>query len=190
MKINLTQEMNKGSLIGGIVLHNVTYVFSEEFDAGTFTDENRNEDGDTIIDLKLTMNGIDLDLTSYFKRWEDMVEESIKNHAKHMVLNNLSDVDDIINELIDDVRNKIAPIINERIDSLDTTPKSNKILRGLIPKPISVKSDRLLESFDKAAEKWGWEQDQGSGPEVNIATSEYIKAKQDLINHIYDLENK
>ena len=190
MKINLTEEMSKGSLIGSIVLHNVTYVFSEEFNTGTFTDDNRNENGDTIIDLTLTMNGIDLDLTSYFKRWEDMVEESIKNHAKHMVLNNLSDVDDIINELIDDVKNKIAPIINERIDSLDKPPELNKTPKGLIQTPISVKSDRLLEFFNTAAEEWGWEQDQGSESASNDSEVVYIKAKQDLINHIYDLENK
>lgn len=55
---------------------------------------------------------------------------------------------------------------------------------------LSKKSVVLLANFDKAAQKHGWESDQGSEINARRAENDYSKEKMHLINRLLDLEKK
>lgn len=53
------------------------------------------------------------------------------------------------------------------------------------PKSLSPRAQSLLDTFDDAAKRYGYEADQGtSAAEVMKSHDTYLKAKQDLVTYI------
>lgn len=51
-----------------------------------------------------------------------------------------------------------------------------------------VKTETLVERFDEAAQRWGWEQDQGHGRGVDRAKADYERVKALLLSRIKLIE--
>ncbi len=113
MKINVTKELRKNTRTASIVMHAITYDIKKEIgDLGKFADENRNEEGDIILDLKLTLGDHEIDLNSYFKRWQTGVQERIMERAKNLVLDKFVDLE----EMVCDLKERLEPEIEKRLE--------------------------------------------------------------------------
>ena len=64
MKINLTENLRKNSMVGNIILHSIANSLKDKIIIKTFSEKYKNNEGDLIVDLKLIMND-DIELDSY-----------------------------------------------------------------------------------------------------------------------------
>jgi hypothetical protein len=55
---------------------------------------------------------------------------------------------------------------------------------------LSKKAEKLIREFDKAAQHWGWQEDQGWGNAVTSAEVEHRKAFDRLREYILKLEGR
>ncbi len=55
---------------------------------------------------------------------------------------------------------------------------------------ISTISAGLLDTFDEAAQDWGWQSDQGTGDRVAASEEKYNQASNDLTKRILYLERQ
>ncbi len=123
MKINLTEHFRKHTRISSIVLHNLTYTLKNKIDLDIFADKNRNEKGDIIVNLKLTMNDIELDLESYIERWDKSVDEYINEKLSEHVFNFMDGKFVDIKDLLNDLQERIKPEIKKRFEEWEIEEK-------------------------------------------------------------------
>lgn len=116
MEINLTDHLRKHTRIGSIVLHNLTYILKDKIKPGEFGDQNRDKDGNTIVDLKLTMNDIELDLESYIERWDKSVDEYMDKKLTKRAIDFMDGKFIEVEDLLEDLKDRIKPEIENRLE--------------------------------------------------------------------------
>ncbi len=62
--------------------------------------------------------------------------------------------------------------------------------RKSITQPLSKKAEKLITSFDEAAQLHGWEQDQGNEEEANKAKIEWKRTLRSLRKYVLKLETQ
>jgi len=114
MKINLTKELDRNTLVSHIILHNMSRAFAEQLveeDSARKLVEESSEKG-VIIDVKLTVNGVELDLKAFVDYWQSQVHELITERAKELVKEKFVD----LTNLVCDLEERIKPEIDKRLE--------------------------------------------------------------------------
>lgn len=106
MKVNLTQELRKNTLLSHVVVSCLTDTVAREKIA-----ENRTKDG-LICEIKLTINGHELDLQSFAEHWQSQVSRMIKDRAMEIVKEKFDDV----GEILYDLEERLKPEIEKRLE--------------------------------------------------------------------------
>jgi len=106
MKINITQELKKHTLLANIVMTCLTETVSKEL-----IEIGETKDG-IVCDLKLTLNSHELDLQSFIKHWESQVSRMIKEEATEMISEKFNGV----NDLLYDLEERLKPEIEKRME--------------------------------------------------------------------------
>jgi len=123
MKVNISKEIQKHTRTGSIVMHAITYDIKDKIgNLREFADKYKNEQGDIEVDLKLILDGHEVDLKSYFKRWEKGVQEGIEEKVKNTISDEFIDLQDLINDLSD----RINIEITKRFTSWEQIELKNK----------------------------------------------------------------
>lgn len=101
MKINLTQEIKEDTFLQHIVISCLTDTVTKEL-----MKVDRIE-GDRICDLKLTIDGHELDLRSFVERWQSQVSYLAKNKAEEILEEKFGDVEDLFYDLEERLKSEI-----------------------------------------------------------------------------------
>ena len=110
MKINLTEELNKNSLLSHVVLHGITYATKEGL-VEEIGQSCQTEKG-VVIDVVLTANGTELNLESFVNHWQRQVEKAVNKKAEELIDEKFSDLSD----LIYDLQERLKPEIRKRLE--------------------------------------------------------------------------
>ena len=100
MKFNFHEIKNE------LLKHCIIHLISRDKETGDkiISDTHKN---DGMVDLILTVNGVDLPILEWFNRLDSNIESNVKDKAEEMISESLMDVEDAFNEIIEDARNKI-----------------------------------------------------------------------------------
>lgn len=122
MKINLSEEVRKNTLISHIVLHCLSSSIGILPTPSDIAKEGRNENGDVECELKLTINGRELDISTFVDHWQSQVERMIYDRAKELFEEKFNEVDD----LFYDLRDRLKEEINKRLKDWEKEEKESE----------------------------------------------------------------
>jgi len=106
MKINLTRELDRDTLITHIILNNMSQSIAERL-----AKEGKTPDG-VVVDVKLTVNGIEIDLKSFVDYWQSQVDSIITSKARELINDKFAD----LNDMFYDLEERLRPEIDKRLD--------------------------------------------------------------------------
>lgn len=106
MKINLTEELDRDTLLSHIILHNMCQAFAEQL-----LKEGKTEDG-VVVDVKLIVNGVELDLKEFVDYWQSQVHNIITERAKELMNLKFANLTD----LVSDLEERLKPEIDKRLE--------------------------------------------------------------------------
>jgi hypothetical protein len=115
MKINILKEFRDGSLLSHMVLHNLEISIAKKI-----AKEGKTESG-IECDVKLTVNGIEIDLESFIEHWQSQVHRMIKEEAIELVKEKFAD----LNDMLYDLEERIKPEIENRLEDWEKEYKDN-----------------------------------------------------------------
>jgi len=117
MKINLTERITKdrNDFIMHIILSAMKTSVLEELT------ENRQKEG-IVADVCLTVNGKELDLEHFCEHWQFQVDRMIKEEAAELVKNRFSDVEN----LMYDLEERLKEEIDKRLEDWEEPRKTKK----------------------------------------------------------------
>lgn len=95
MKINMTEELRKESLLSHVVMHGMHGAMAKEIGDNK---DLQTPDG-VVIEVDLVVNGHSIDLQLFCDHWQNQVGRIIKNEAKDLVKEKLSDIIDKLHEI-------------------------------------------------------------------------------------------
>ena len=109
MKINLTERIMKdrNDFLMHIILDTLTSSIIKELKGNP-------KEGGTVADVRLTIDGHELNLESFCKHWQSQVHRMIKEEAVEIVQDKCSFSD--IYDLLYDLEERIKPEINKRLE--------------------------------------------------------------------------
>lgn len=96
MKINLSKEIKKDTLVSHIVLHCLSRSILEKL----IEKRKKAKDG-VICEVKLTVDGYELNIQSLVKHWDDQMTRMVKEKAVEIVKEKFADIYDILADLED-----------------------------------------------------------------------------------------
>jgi len=111
MKINLTKEVNKNTLLSMIVLNGMR---TATLEALAFERNRRGKDEDIEADIKLTINGDEVDVQSFVKHWESQVNALICEEAKRIVQEKFNFFE--LQEKLQDLERRVDIEIKDRLE--------------------------------------------------------------------------
>lgn len=106
MKVNIRKEAKEDTLLSHIILDNMS-----ESVAKCLVKEGYTEDG-TVIDLKLTANGMEIDIESFVECWQSQVKRIIAEKARDLINDQFADV----NNILYDLEEMMKPVIEKRLE--------------------------------------------------------------------------
>lgn len=106
MRINITDELDKDTLLSHIILHNMSTSVAEQMIKNGTTNEG------VVIDVKITANGIELDLKEFIDYWQSQVDRIIHEKAAELVREKFAD----INDMLYDLEQRMEPEIEKRLE--------------------------------------------------------------------------
>lgn len=115
MKFNLKKEIHKDrsdgrSIISSMVLNGLSQAVQENFDE--ILDIYKENDG--IVDITLTIEGHEIDVKGFVDFWQSQVRRMIREEA-HSLTCELFSFDEI-DELIEDLRDRLQTEVNNRLE--------------------------------------------------------------------------
>ena len=114
MKFNFKEEIERDrynrSMISSIVLNGLSQAVQENFDKILET----YKENDGVIDITLTVEGHEVDLKAYINFWQSQVRRMIREEA-HSLTNELFSFDEI-DELIEDLKDRLQSEVNKRLE--------------------------------------------------------------------------
>jgi len=106
MKINITEELRKDTLLSHVVLHSMSKTVAEELV----------KEGDTkkgiICDIKMTINGNDIDIRSFIDHWQSQFNKIVIRNAKDLINEKFDNVIDMLYDL----KERVEPEIEKRLE--------------------------------------------------------------------------
>ena len=107
MKINVTKELNKKSLLSHIILHKM-----KDYLVKHLTENCSIKNIGIVAEIKLTVEGEEIDLQSFVDYWQNQVEEMITKQAKELMRDKFIDIQD----LFTDLEGRLKEEINNRLE--------------------------------------------------------------------------
>jgi len=107
MKINLNKELKERTLVSNIIFGNMSMAIVEQL-----IEEGKTEDG-VIGDVRLTVNGREIDLQAFIESWQSQVSESIVSKAKELFDEKFGEIDDLFCDLGDRIKSEIHKRLEE-----------------------------------------------------------------------------
>lgn len=101
MRINLTKELQEHSMLSVIVLNKLTKVALEEIAKDGKTDKG------IMCEVKMTVNGHEVDLESFINYWQSEVRFMISKEAEKLVSEKFMNVSNILSDLEERVKPEI-----------------------------------------------------------------------------------
>ncbi|MCK5021317.1 MAG: hypothetical protein KAS32_30175 [Candidatus Peribacteraceae bacterium] len=105
MKINIMEEFKKNSLISHIVLNGMSRAVAEQVSV-------EKKETNDLVEVKMTVNGKEIDIKLFLEHWESQVSNMIKEEAKNIVVEKMSDID----ELLHDLNNRLEEEVDKRLE--------------------------------------------------------------------------
>lgn len=115
MKINITEELSQSTLLSHIILHNMSEALVE-----SLVKEGQTEEG-VDIDVKLTVNGREIDLKSFIEYWQSQVGNAIKEKATELINDKFADLNYMFYDLEERLRPEIDKILDDWEKEYDNT---------------------------------------------------------------------
>jgi gas vesicle protein len=104
MKFKIREH--EGKLLEHVVLHCFMQLSKEAQETAV---DNHKEEG---TDVKLLIEGVEVDITSFMEHWQSQVGTMITKKAKQLLDDKMSEVSD----LLEDLKNRIQPEIDKRLE--------------------------------------------------------------------------
>ena len=101
MKIKIVDEIKKDSLLSHMVINAMSNLVARELSV-----EGKTEEG-TVIDVKLTANGRELNLQSFVDHWQSQVERMIKEEANEILGEKIAEMSDEVENKLEEIKNKL-----------------------------------------------------------------------------------
>lgn len=118
MKVNLSKELDNKSLLSHIILHKMSQSLLKHL-----TKDCRAEGTNEIIaEVKLTVEGEEINLQSFLDYWQSQVEDTIAEQAKEFMKEHFSDMMD----LFSDLECRLNDEIDKRLEDWEKEEKTNK----------------------------------------------------------------
>lgn len=118
MKINITDELRKESLLGHVVLHGISIAANDI--SGELAEEGRTENG-VELDVVMTVNGREVDIKDFVDHWQSEVSDIIKAEVKKVIDQRFNDV----SEMLFDLQERVKPEIQSRLEDWELPDESN-----------------------------------------------------------------
>jgi hypothetical protein len=113
MKLNVTEELRKESLLSHIILHGLTVAITEGFSERMKPFQTKEG---IILDVKLTAGGVELDINEFCEHWQSQVSRMIDKGAQGILSDKFSDISDLLIEL----EERLKPELNSRVEDWET----------------------------------------------------------------------
>jgi len=101
MRINFEKE--QGTLISHFVLNGYKYATKEVYEK--LGNEMRDNDGE--LEVRVTVNGFEVDLHAFVEMWQSQVSKMITEEAKNLINNKFTDINDMLINLEGRIENEI-----------------------------------------------------------------------------------
>jgi hypothetical protein len=106
MKINMTEHLNEETLISHIVLEGLANSLKGEGELEKFIKPHK-MGKDYILDVKITVNDLELDLEHFVNHWQSQVERMIKEEAKELIEEKLYETEGLLSDLNQRIKSEI-----------------------------------------------------------------------------------
>lgn len=124
MKTELKDELRDNTLLAKLVLHCITYCSDQHVKDELIADYKA--EGST-LDIKLSLNGHEMDIHSFIERWQDGVENKIdeevnkrlRNAVESDFIDKFSEMHDMLTELEDSVTKKVQQTVDAYVGKSD-----------------------------------------------------------------------
>ena len=101
MRINITKDIESDGLVSHIVLNSMSTSLAKRV-----VEEGAETDG-VYCDVKVTVNGTEIDLMSFVEHWQSQVDSMISAEAARVVTDKFADISDILYDLEGRVKTEI-----------------------------------------------------------------------------------
>jgi len=113
MKVNVREEIHKdrnegGSIIALIVLNSMGKAMKEGLKEIQEDVLAKYKETEGYLDIKLTIEGHEIDVEAFCERWQSDVRRQIKEKAKQLVELNFADIYDVLYDLEQTLRSEVS----------------------------------------------------------------------------------
>lgn len=110
MLVDIMKELDKESLLSHIVVEGLSKALThEELDKFLKGKRKRKK---TLLNIKLTVEEVELDLESFVNLWQSQVHKLITKRAKELIEEKCSDTE----ELLDDLNTRLKEEVDKRLE--------------------------------------------------------------------------
>lgn len=110
MKVNMSKELKKNSLLGHIIISGMTKTLGHT-EVGQLANECTTDEG-VVLDVVLTVNGKEVDLAHFVEHWQSQVGSLLTAEVARVIDEKFSDIED----LLCDLKARIEPEIDKRME--------------------------------------------------------------------------
>lgn len=107
MKVNVTKEIEKETILFDLILEGLTEAIKDQNELQEFLSKNWDENKNVILDVKLTINGIEIDVKKFMDLWQDNVIRLVEDKAKSFLSDKFNDIQYKLNDLNERVESEI-----------------------------------------------------------------------------------
>jgi len=120
MKVDFQKIHRDNHLLEMLIIDGLTNALSEkEFHEYT---GKRNKSKNKLIDVNLTIDGIEVPLEKFIERWQENVKCMIVEQAKDLVIEKFNDVSDVLSDLEERIKGEVDKRLEEWEKEDDNTP--------------------------------------------------------------------
>jgi len=110
MKVNVKEDMktyNKG-IVSYIVLNSMAKAMRDGMDEVQDDVLKAYKDNEGYLDIRLTIEGHEIDFKAFCERWQSDIRRQIKEKAKQLVELNFADLYDVLHDLEQTLRSEVS----------------------------------------------------------------------------------
>jgi hypothetical protein len=102
--VNMSHELNKDSLLSRLFIHLIAPLSDSN---PVVTSLERDKDGNLQIDIRLVINGIEVDAMPWLQRWHQSYDEEVQRAARVLFDEKFRDATDGIHDTLEAARKSI-----------------------------------------------------------------------------------
>mgnify|MGYP001111676349 CR=1 FL=1 len=124
MKINVSKRLRERSQVGNLVLTALTKLSKQGLVDLADLANNNQVNGEIMLDVNLTIDGIDTNFEELIDRWQSEITRLIKQEAETIVADRMVDVTDLVYKL----QSQLQSEVNDRLEDWEKEVEASTVL--------------------------------------------------------------